>query len=170
MASERRASPPRSRTLLLGLGNPFLGDDGVGLAAAERVAELAGEPLDVEMASVATVDLLPLLAGYERVVVIDAFLSPTARAGTAVHGSPEDLPQGFGYRSLHTLPFRTMLELGRLAGLPVPETISIHGMAVADPWTFTQGFTPEVAAAWEAWASGLAAREFRGGAPEELRS
>jgi hydrogenase maturation protease len=94
------------RTLVLGLGNEILCDDGVGLLAARRVADRLGGRVDHAEACVATLDLLPVIAGYRRVVVVDAYVSPTDPPGHAVRGTPETLPRGFGYRSFHTMPFR----------------------------------------------------------------
>ena len=149
------------RTLVLGLGNEVLGDDRVGLVAARRVAELAGGRADLAEACVATIDLLGVMAGYERVIVVDAYLSPKDPPGTAVRATPGDLPAGFGYRSFHTLPFREMLDLGRRLGLPVPREVVIHGLCVADPSTFGETLTPPVEAAWPGWAAAIAETEFR---------
>ena len=147
------------RTLVLGLGNEVLRDDRVGLLAARRVAELWDGRADLAETCVATVDLLALMAGYERVIVVDAYLSPADPPGTAVRATPGDLPAGFGYRSFHTLPFREMLDLGRRLGLPVPREVVIHGLCVSDPATFGETLTPAVEAAWPGWAAAIAETE-----------
>lgn len=148
------------RTLILGLGNDLLRDDGVGLRAARYVAELVGDAADLAEACVATIDLLPVIAGYDRVVVLDAFMSPSDSPGTALYGTPEDLPQGFGYRSLHTLPFREMLEIGRMTDRPMPKEISIHGLCAEDTLNFGLDFSPAVDAVWREWAEEIARKEF----------
>ena len=94
-----------------------------GLAAAHRVAERIGDRADLARACVANLDLLPIVKGYDRVVVIDAYLSESDPAGTRVRATPDDLPRGFGYRSFHTLPFRELLDLGRAVGWPMPREI-----------------------------------------------
>ncbi len=148
------------RTLVLGLGNELLRDDGVGLRAARRVAEIAGGRADLAEACVATVDLLPLITRYDRVVVVDAYVSADDPPGTAVCATPDDLPRGFGYRSFHTMPFREMLELGRTLGLAMPSAMAIHGLCVEDPATFGYEMSAAVAAAWPAWAEAIAHAEF----------
>jgi len=156
------------RSLVLGLGNEVLKDDGVGLCAARRVAERAGGRADLALACMASIDLLPIMAGYDRVVVVDAYRSPTAAPGTPVHAAAEELPAGFGYRSPHTLPFAEMLAFGRELGLPMPREVSVHGLCVGDASTFGESFTPAVARAWRRWADGIAAEEFEGpGGPDE---
>ena len=114
-------APAADPTLVLGLGNDILSDDGVGLLAARRVAELVGDLANVAEACVATIDLLALISGYDRVVIIDSFLSPDLPPGTPVRVTPDDLPEGFGYRSFHTLTFREMLDIGNWLGPPVPQ-------------------------------------------------
>ena len=148
------------RTLVLGLGNEILRDDAVGLRAARRVAEKAGEGATLALACAANIDLLPVMAGYDRVVVVDAYRSPTAVAGTPLHCAADELPAGFGYRSPHTLPFREMVALGRRLGLPMPSEISVHGLCVDDVFTFGEAFTPAVERAWGPWADQIAELEF----------
>lgn len=145
--------------LILGLGNDILSDDGVGLAAARRVARLLGDQADHAEAAVATVDLLQEVTAYDRVVIIDAFIDATLPAGTTVRATPDELPDGFGYRSFHTLPFKEMLRLGREIEFPLPAEVVIHGMVVGDASTFGEEFTPGVASAWEGWADTIAAQE-----------
>jgi len=84
------APPPRARReLVLGLGNELLSDDAVGLLAARRVAELAGARVDHAEACVATLDLLPVIAGYDRLIVVDAFLSGVEPPGGAIHSGAQ---------------------------------------------------------------------------------
>lgn len=148
------------KSLILGLGNELLRDDRVGLVAARRVAKLAGAKADLALACVATLDLLPLIAGYEKVVVVDAFRSPDVPPGSALRATPESLPEGFGTRSYHTCPMRDLLALGRELGLSMPHEVSIHGLSVDDAETFGRTFTPAVKRAWRDWADGIAQAEF----------
>jgi hydrogenase maturation protease len=101
---------------------------------------------------VATVDLLHVISGYDRVIVVDAYVSSSNSPGTRVRAQPDDLPSGFGYRSFHTLPFDEMLAMGRQLGMPMPREVVIHGLCVHDPGTFGRKFTPQVARAWRSWA------------------
>jgi hydrogenase maturation protease len=148
------------RILVLGLGNDILSDDGVGLAAGRRVAALVGDEADFTEAGVATIDLLELMSGYRRVIIVDAFTSAELTPGTAVRTTPDDLPAGFGYRSFHTLTFREVLDIGGWLGVPLPSDVVIHGLSVEETTTFREGFSPRVGAAWESWAAEIARREF----------
>jgi len=147
------------RVLILGLGNPVLRDDGVGLVAARRVKELVKDAANLREECVSSIDLLPVLSGYRRVVVVDGYLSSQDPPGTRIQAIPEDLPPGFCYRSLHMLSFREMMDLGERLGYTMP-SIRIHGLCVEDPWTFGDTFTPAIEMAWQEWAGEIARSEF----------
>ena len=71
------------RTVVIGLGNPLMGDDGVGLAALTRLRD--DWQLDgVELVDGATwgLSLLPVIEDAERLVLVDAI---------AAHGVPGDI-------------------------------------------------------------------------------
>ena len=61
------------QVLILGLGNPLLGDDGVGVRVIEEVKGL-GLPEEVALIEGGTAGpgLIPLMEGYQRVIVVDA--------------------------------------------------------------------------------------------------
>jgi hydrogenase maturation protease len=147
-------------TLLLGLGNEILTDDAVGLLASRRIAQLVGDRVDYAEECVATIDLLTVLSGYQRVVVIDALLDPDLPPGSRVRATADDLPGGFGYRSFHTLAFRDMIEMGRRLEMDLPDEIVVHGLVVQDPVTFGEVPTAEVEDSWRAWADDIARTEF----------
>jgi hydrogenase maturation protease len=63
----------RERTLVIGLGNPLMGDDGIGLAALEQLVaswDVAG----VELVDGGTwgMNLLPLIESADTVILLDA--------------------------------------------------------------------------------------------------
>ncbi|AVV44080.1 hydrogenase maturation protease [Streptomyces sp. ID05-04B] len=73
------SAPPEPRTLVAGIGNVFLGDDGFGVETARRLAErgLPG-PTEVVDIGVRGVHLAyRLLDGYDTLVLLDA----TSRGG-----------------------------------------------------------------------------------------
>ena len=61
------------KTLVLGLGNPILSDDGVGLRVARAVeSQLSQQEITVMETSMGGLSLLDLLTGYDRAIIIDA--------------------------------------------------------------------------------------------------
>ena len=73
-----------THTVVIGLGNPLMGDDGVGLAALERLQDEWQLDEDVKLVDGATwgLSLLPVIEDAERLVLVDAI---------AAHGAPGEL-------------------------------------------------------------------------------
>jgi len=136
-------------TLVLGLGNPILRDDAVGLLVAEQLRPLLAGQADIEVG----VDywgglrLMERMVGFDRAIVIDAIRSG-AEPGTLQILSPGELPTQRS-SSAHDVNLLTALKLGRQAGavLPVNERITLLAIEAVDTTNFGEELTPEVAAA-----------------------
>jgi hydrogenase maturation protease len=80
------------KTLVLGLGNPVLSDDGVGIRIARRLEDRVDQrEVTVMEASQAGLSILDLLAGYDRAIIVDAVQTVGGEAGQVHHFSPEVL-------------------------------------------------------------------------------
>lgn len=108
------------RTLILGLGNELLGDEGVGVHGVRLLQELA-LPEDSVVLEIGTaiLDALPELEQAERVIVLDA-MKENSRAGT-VYKIPLDHCSGSPcIASMHGFDiFRVMALTGRAEPPPV---------------------------------------------------
>ena len=138
------------KTLILGLGNPILTDDGVGIHVVRAVAahvQPAGAVL--AEASVGGLRLLDTLAGYERVILVDAIQTPGGRPGEVHLLHPNDLRTSLHSGSTHDLSLPGALALGHQLGLVLPadEALTIVAVEVEDVLTFGESCTPAVAAA-----------------------
>ena len=70
------------RTLILGLGNPILSDDGVGISVAEELKRIVKRTdVMIEETSMGGLSLLDLLIGYDSVIMIDAIQTSKGKAG-----------------------------------------------------------------------------------------
>ncbi len=139
---------------MLGLGNPILSDDGVGIhvvrLVAARAAQHATRPrVEVAEASVGGLRLLEVLAGFDRVIIVDAIQTPGGRPGEVHRLGVGDLWTSLHADSTHDLSLRGALTLGRELGLPLPadEAITILAIEVEDVLTFGEACTPHVQAA-----------------------
>jgi hydrogenase maturation protease len=137
------------KTLVLGLGNPLVTDDSVGLrVAAELRARLAGRA-DVTVAEdyCGGLRLMEQMVGYQRAIVIDA-IQTGAPPGTLHRLGPGDIPTQRSASS-HDMTLPTALALGRQAGLCLPEdhNILLVGIEAQDILDFGEACTPAVAAA-----------------------
>ena len=121
------------RTLLLGMGNPILSDDAIGvrLAADFKAATSSQREFDiVEECSVGGINLLDLLSGYQRVVVLDSLQTSGGTPGACHRFTAEALRETVHLTNIHDANFATALEFGRHLGLPVPDDDEIHIFAV----------------------------------------
>jgi len=135
------------KTLVLGLGNPILSDDGVGPRIAGELAGRLGGDITVMEASLAGLNLLDLLTGYDRAIIIDAIQTAGGRQGQTYWLDLEAFPATRHYCSTHDVNFTTALELGKRLGLHLPGRIDILAVEVADTDRFSEELTPQVAQA-----------------------
>ena len=139
---------PSDRTLILGLGNPTRSDDGVGVHVVESL-RARGVPAGVhlEVAGTAGLGILDLIAGFDRVLIVDA-IDAGLEPGTAVELGVEELRDSMILHgaSSHESDVTAALALGRELEMDLPE-IRIVAVQVADVATFCEQCTPRVAAA-----------------------
>ncbi len=110
------------RTLVVGVGNTVMGDDGLGVRALESLRERELPAcVDTLEAGTALLDALPKLEHYDKVILIDAVAGNTDGVevvrdpvGTGVPG------RGF---SLHDLGIQEALKLILLEKGSLPEVV-----------------------------------------------
>ncbi len=138
------------KTLVLGLGNPILSDDGVGIWVTRAVRERCQpDGVDFAEASVGGLRLLDVLAGYGRVILIDAIQTRGGEPGSVYRLAPGDLRASRHSGSSHDLTLSGALTLGRRLGMELPrdDDIVILAVEAEDVLTFGEACTPRVAAA-----------------------
>jgi hydrogenase maturation protease len=136
------------KTLVLGLGNPILKDDSVGLRVAQQLRPLLLDEPDIEIDEDywGGLRLMERMVGFDRAIIIDAIFTG-AEPGTIHRLSPGDVPTQHS-ASAHDVNLPTALEIGRLAGahLPKSEDIILIGVEAVDVQTFDETLSPEVEA------------------------
>jgi hydrogenase maturation protease len=133
------------RSLILGIGNEILTDDGIG---PKLVKELQyGKSLtdfDLSTVFIGGLDILELIQGYEKVIFIDAIITNDGTPGTVYHFKPEDFKETLHLSNLHDANFLTALELGKKTGLKIPEEIHIIAIEIIEDRIFSDQFSPEI--------------------------
>ena len=143
------------KTILVGLGNPILTDDGVGVKVAYEVeARLNGDrppDLTITEASVGGLRLMELLEGYDRAILVDAIQTEGEDPpGTVYTLSLDDLRRISPTQhsaSAHDTSLVTALEAGRRLGMHLPREVTIFAVEVENLLDFSEQPTPAVAAA-----------------------
>ena len=103
------------RTLVLGIGNPILGDDGVGFHIAQELAkEIKDENIDVKDTSIDGLNLLELIVGYDKLIVIDAMMTEDEKVGEIYRLKPSNGSEtAWSTISLHHLNLDTTIQIGK---------------------------------------------------------
>lgn len=140
------------KTIVVGLGNPLLGDDGVGWRVAEEVKQQLGNnsAVTVECYSLSGLSLMEQLIGFERVILIDSLNTGRYDQGEVVAftlDSLEDLTYGHS-ASAHDASLKTALVVGRSMGERLPADRDIHVVAIEAQhvYDFKEELTPAIAA------------------------
>ncbi|HOT02082.1 MAG TPA: hydrogenase maturation protease [Acidobacteriota bacterium] len=139
------------RVLVLGLGNPILGDDAAGLAvAADLEARLACRPqpgVEVRTSARGGFELIDLMAGFPRAVLVDSLTVPDPVPGRIRRLALDDVAGSARLVCGHEIHVATAFDLASRLAIPMPRTVTIYGIEIADATTFGEGLTPPVAAA-----------------------
>ncbi len=140
----------RPRTLVLGLGNPVLGDDGIGCRVAEALRETSalGE-IEVDTCEKGGLSLMERMLGYDRVVLIDALTTGESLRGEVTVRRLEALARpGAGHlNSAHETSLQTALEMARQLRADVPQVIWVVAVETERVYELSEALTPEVRAA-----------------------
>ncbi len=141
-----------SKTLILGLGNPILGDDGVGWKIAEAVqsksADLQGA-VEIDFASLGGLSLMERMLGYERVILIDCLETGAAPPGTVRSFPLAELadPTAGHSASAHDTSLITALEAAQSMGAETPSRVDVVTVEAKISLDFSEQLSPEIAAA-----------------------
>lgn len=133
------------RTLVLGIGNPILSDDSVGIKVAQEVGRKVSDPqVTVAETSLAGLTLLDSIVGYDKVIIIDAIQTKEGEAGRIYRMGTADFSCTKHYSSPHQINLVTALELGKMLNLPVPQEITVFAVETEDITSFSEECTPKV--------------------------
>jgi len=148
------------KVLIVGLGNPILGDDGIGWHVAEKVKQHLEESnsqafyinsdiqVDVECLAVGGLSLMEQLDGYDQAVIVDAMMTGIKPISSISIFDLEDLPdQAAGHlSSAHDTTLQKALQVGGAMGVDLPEKITIVGIEANSVFDFSEKLTPALMA------------------------
>ena len=140
------------QTLILGLGNPILGDDGVGWKVAEAVQTRLGTlsaSAEVDFASLGGLSLMERMLGYERVILVDSMETGSAPAGAIRCMALSELadPTAGHSASAHDTSLMTALEAAKAMGAEIPSRVDVVAIEAKATYDFSEELSPAVAAA-----------------------
>ena len=141
------------KTLVIGLGNPILGDDGVGWRVAEEIARRTVNQPEVEVDCVALggLSLMERLTGCERVILVDSIFTGEKPLGTVSTFRLTELPDfSSGHTTaVHDTSLRNALNVGHSMGIPLPldEDVLIVSIETENVYDFSETLSLPVEAA-----------------------
>jgi hydrogenase maturation protease len=136
-----------SKILVVGLGNPILGDDGVGWEVAEQLRQQnMDSKIDIECLAVGGLRLMEFMIGYQQAIVIDSLTSYTNPVGQVSVFDLEQMPDlTAGHTtSAHDTSLQSALNMGRKMGFALPEQVMVVGIEAQQVFDFSEELTPPV--------------------------
>jgi hydrogenase maturation protease len=120
-------------TLVLGIGNLIMTDDGIGVRVVQHLVEQYRFPPEVRLLDGGTLglDLLHYLEGIERLLIVDA-VATGGPPGTLVRLEGEEIPRAFQTKlSPHQMGLQDLLVVAELQG-HCPREMLLWGVQPAD--------------------------------------
>ena len=147
-AYDLRIAEP-GETLVVGLGNPILGDDGVGWRVIDELDELDHGEASLQQACVGGVSLMEILVGYQRAIIVDAIIDLEDEPGTVWCRPLSDVETRIASHldSTHDAPLPAAIEAGRAMGVDLPSDIEVVGIVIERGDVFGEQLSDVVAAA-----------------------
>ena len=137
------------KSLVVGLGNPIMGDDAIGCRCAEAI-EAALSPQELETLEVIQffrggISLMERLIGYDRVLIIDSITGCGLKPGAVRKLTLDEIPS-YTVNSPHDGSLKTALEFGRQMGVELPHQVDILAVEIEPKFEFSDQLSPIVEA------------------------
>ncbi|HEY4721623.1 MAG TPA: hydrogenase maturation protease [Anaerolineae bacterium] len=133
------------KTLILGLGNPILGDDSAGLKVAEIIRRRMTLDPSIEVSEDywGGLRLMERMIGYDQVIIVDAICTGIWPAGSVLCLNPDDVPTQHT-ASTHDVNLPTALQLAATLNLKMPDRIRIIAIEAENVLDFSERCSPAV--------------------------
>jgi hydrogenase maturation protease len=121
------------KTLVLGVGNLILSDDGVGIHTIRRLEKIPDLPEEVQIVDGGTsgLDLLHFLEGVDRLIIVDALKLRDKPPGTTARLEGEEVPAYLDLKvSPHEIALPELLFAAKLRDL-YPKEVIVWGVQPA---------------------------------------
>jgi len=137
------------KTIIIGVGNPILCDDGVGIHVVKQLKHLIDDPnVTIDEALTGGMNLLDLLLGYDKAILIDAINIKNAKNGDVRRFILNELSPVHS-NNPHDVSLVEALELAEKLGEDrIPREIVVIGIVLKEmPYLFGEKLSSEIAKA-----------------------
>jgi len=135
------------KTALIGLGNPIVGDDGIGIRVVDYIQETLSLPASVEVigdVSLAGIGLVELFRGYDKIILVDSIQTGNYPKGAVIQLQPEDFASALHVSDFHNMDFFTALEFCNQVYDDIPKDIVILGVEIVTVMEFSDDLSKEL--------------------------
>jgi hydrogenase maturation protease len=130
------------KTLILGIGNDILMDDGIGPRLVSDLAQMNINPdIRFDVACCGGLEIMEHIKGYEKVIFIDAIRTSNGKPGTVNYFIPSDFRETSHLSNLHDLNFLISLKLGDILELGLPSDLHIIAVEILEDMEFGEELT-----------------------------
>jgi hydrogenase maturation protease len=135
------------KTLVLGVGNPILSDDGVGVRIVEELKKVISDrDIDFRCESTSGLDIIEMVRGYDKLIIVDAIQTRKMNSGSIMKLAFSDLLDAgtVHFSNLHDVDMATALNLGKEISAKMPEKVIVFAVEVANIVDFSEALSPAV--------------------------
>lgn len=138
------------KTIVVGIGNPILRDDGVGIHVAQKLRDHITDPnVTIDEAFTGGLNLLEMILGYDRAILIDTIQTVEGRNGEVKRFHLDDIVGSCHSYNPHDVSLQEAVVLAeKLGENHIPKDIVVIGIVVKKmPLRFGEHLSTSIAAA-----------------------
>ena len=131
------------KTIVIGIGNEILSDDGIGPRLVRGLSEMIDTPnVNFTSAFCGGLEIMEHIRGYEKAIIIDAIHTRKGKPGNVYYFTPSDFRETSNLSNLHDVNFITALHLGNILDLNLPSDLHIIAVEIIEDREFSEKLTP----------------------------
>lgn len=131
------------RIRVLGIGNPILSDDGVGIKIARRI-KLEKPELNVIETYEGGLSLIDYIVDCDKLIIIDSIKTGQGEPGELFEIELKDLRAPMGFANSHGIDLAAAFDVGRGLGYQMPGVVSIYAVNVKDNSSFGEECSADI--------------------------
>jgi len=131
------------KTLILGIGNTLLSDDGIGSRLTEDLTELLDPELfDFTTTLICSMETLHLIRDYEKLIILDGQRTRNGKPGEISIYNSQTYSGTLHLDNFHDVAFRDLIFLGKKLEMNLPEEIHIIAFEIKEDQIFNNELSP----------------------------
>ncbi len=132
------------KTLVLGMGNTLLSDDGIGIIIKRYLEKRLNGAKEIDFVETTWggFRIIDILSGYDYAVIVDSIKTTSKPQGYIHHLKADDLLPTLRLTSYHDINFATAIKLAESMDSKVPDDIDIFAVEIENNYTISEHLSP----------------------------